>query len=25
LCDWVHDAYAALPASPGKPSFGTRP
>jgi acetyl-CoA carboxylase carboxyltransferase component len=25
LCDWVHDAYAALPVSPGKPSFGTRP
>jgi acetyl-CoA carboxylase carboxyltransferase component len=25
LCDWVHDAYATLPASPGKPSFGTRP
>ena len=25
LCDWIHDAYAALPASPGKPSFGTRP
>jgi acetyl-CoA carboxylase carboxyltransferase component len=25
LCDWVRDAYAALPASPGKPSFGTRP
>jgi acetyl-CoA carboxylase carboxyltransferase component len=25
LCDWVHDAYAALPTSPGKPSFGTRP
>jgi len=25
LCDWVHDAYAALPASPGRPSFGTRP
>ncbi|HSZ39313.1 MAG TPA: hypothetical protein VK817_05090, partial [Trebonia sp.] len=25
LCDWVRDAYAALPANPGKPSFGTRP
>ena len=25
LCDWVHDAYAALPSSPGRPSFGTRP
>jgi len=25
LCDWIHDAYAALPASPGQPSFGTRP
>jgi acetyl-CoA carboxylase carboxyltransferase component len=25
LCDWVHDAYATLPVSPGKPSFGTRP
>jgi acetyl-CoA carboxylase carboxyltransferase component len=25
LCDWVHDAYAALPASLGPPSFGTRP
>ena len=25
LCDWVRDAYAALPLSPGKPSFGTRP
>src|SRR5580658_2712212 len=25
LCDWIHDAYAALPVSPGKPSFGTRP
>ncbi len=25
LCDWVHDAYAILPASPGRPSFGTRP
>src|SRR5579862_5182636 len=25
LCDWVHDAYATLPASPGRPSFGTRP
>jgi acetyl-CoA carboxylase carboxyltransferase component len=25
LCDWVHDAYAALPVSPGKPAFGTRP
>jgi len=25
LCDWVRDAYAALPASPGLPSFGTRP
>ncbi len=25
LCDWVHDAYAALPGSPGRPSFGTRP
>jgi len=25
LCDWVHDAYATLPASPGEPSFGTRP
>src|SRR5260370_1233149 len=25
LCDWVRDAYAALPASPRRPSFGTRP
>lgn len=25
LCDWVRDAYAILPAQPGKPSFGTRP
>jgi acetyl-CoA carboxylase carboxyltransferase component len=25
LCDWVHDAYAALPAQLGRPSFGTRP
>ena len=25
LCDWVHDAYATLPVSPGRPSFGTRP
>jgi acetyl-CoA carboxylase carboxyltransferase component len=25
LCDWVHDAYAALPISPGRPSFSTRP
>ncbi len=25
LCDWVHDAYATLPASPGRPAFGTRP
>jgi acetyl-CoA carboxylase carboxyltransferase component len=25
LCDWVSDAYATLPASPGKPAFGTRP
>ena len=25
LCDWVRDAYAALPASPGRPTFGTRP
>jgi acetyl-CoA carboxylase carboxyltransferase component len=25
LCDWVRDAYAALPACPGRPSFGTRP
>jgi hypothetical protein len=25
LCDWIHDAYAALPASPGQPAFGTRP
>jgi acetyl-CoA carboxylase carboxyltransferase component len=25
LCDWIHDAYAALPDSPGRPSFGTRP
>jgi acetyl-CoA carboxylase carboxyltransferase component len=25
LCDWVHDAYAVLPATPGRPSFGTRP
>src|SRR5215472_17478777 len=25
LCDWVHDAYATLPANPGRPSFGTRP
>jgi acetyl-CoA carboxylase carboxyltransferase component len=25
LCDWVHDAYAALPVDLGRPSFGTRP
>src|ERR1700759_594478 len=25
LCEWVRDAYAALPAAPGRPSFGTRP
>jgi acetyl-CoA carboxylase carboxyltransferase component len=25
LCDWVRDAYAALPLQPGRPSFGTRP
>jgi acetyl-CoA carboxylase carboxyltransferase component len=25
LCDWVRDAYATLPARPGRPSFGTRP
>jgi acetyl-CoA carboxylase carboxyltransferase component len=25
LCDWVRDAYAVLPAAPGRPSFGTRP
>jgi acetyl-CoA carboxylase carboxyltransferase component len=25
LCDWVRDAYAVLPASPGRPAFGTRP
>ena len=25
LCDWVHDAYAALPSHPGRPYFGTRP
>jgi acetyl-CoA carboxylase carboxyltransferase component len=25
LCEWVRDAYATLPASPGRPSFGTRP
>jgi acetyl-CoA carboxylase carboxyltransferase component len=25
LCDWVRDAYAVLPATPGRPSFGTRP
>ena len=25
LCDWIRDAYAVLPASPGQPSFGTRP
>jgi acetyl-CoA carboxylase carboxyltransferase component len=25
LCDWVRDAYAMLPADPGRPSFGTRP
>jgi len=25
LCDWVRDAYAVLPESPGRPSFGTRP
>jgi acetyl-CoA carboxylase carboxyltransferase component len=25
LCDWVRDAYATLPASPGRPAFGTRP
>jgi acetyl-CoA carboxylase carboxyltransferase component len=25
LCDWVRDAYAVLPAAPGRPSFGARP
>ncbi len=25
LCEWVKDAYALLPAQPGRPSFGTRP
>jgi acetyl-CoA carboxylase carboxyltransferase component len=25
LCDWVSDAYAALPAHPERPAFGTRP
>jgi acetyl-CoA carboxylase carboxyltransferase component len=25
LCEWVRDAYATAPASPGRPSFGTRP
>ena len=25
LCEWIHDAYAVLPASPGRPAFGTRP
>jgi acetyl-CoA carboxylase carboxyltransferase component len=25
LCDWVRDAYATLPSSPGRPTFGTRP
>ena len=25
LCEWVRDAYATLPAAPGRPSFGTRP
>jgi acetyl-CoA carboxylase carboxyltransferase component len=25
LCEWVRDAYAVLPAQPGRPSFGTRP
>ena len=25
LCDWVADAYATLPANPGRPAFGTRP
>jgi acetyl-CoA carboxylase carboxyltransferase component len=25
LCDWVRDAYASLPACPGRPSHGTRP
>jgi acetyl-CoA carboxylase carboxyltransferase component len=25
LCEWVRDAYAVLPANPGRPSFGTRP
>lgn len=25
LCEWVHDAYATLPRSPTRPSFGTRP
>jgi acetyl-CoA carboxylase carboxyltransferase component len=25
LCDWVRDAYAVLPATPGRPAFGTRP
>ncbi len=24
-CDWGRDAYAALPAGPGKPASGTRP
>ncbi len=25
LCEWVRDAYAVLPAQPGRPAFGTRP
>jgi acetyl-CoA carboxylase carboxyltransferase component len=25
LCEWIRDAYAVLPAQPGRPSFGTRP
>jgi len=25
LCEWVRDAYALLPAQPGRPAFGTRP
>ncbi len=25
LCAWVRDAYAPLPARPGRQSFGTRP
>jgi len=25
LCEWVHDAYALLPAQLGRPAYGTRP